>query len=83
MKKFLMTACACLLAATTLISCGKKEDEKQVLKVAGLKGAYGDAYSTYWKDRRKRTVWHRLSMAGRHSADGRRFHTGTSYTGKR
>ena len=44
MKKFLMTACACLLAATTLISCGKKEDENQVLKVAGLKGAYGDAY---------------------------------------
>ena len=49
MKKFLLTACAVLLAATTFISCGSKEDEKQVLKVAGLKGAYGDVYWTELK----------------------------------
>ena len=47
MKKILSTACAVLLLATALISCGKKEPEAQVLKVAGLKGAYGDAY---WQD---------------------------------
>ena len=49
MKKFLMSACAVLLAATALVSCGSKKDEKQVLKVAGLKGAYGDVYWTELK----------------------------------
>ena len=32
MKKILSTACAVLLLATALISCGKKEPEAQVLK---------------------------------------------------
>ena len=44
MKKCAVVAGALLLVAASLFAGGKKEADTQVLKVAGLKGAYGDVY---------------------------------------
>ena len=44
MKKCTVVAGALLLVAASLFAGGKKEADTQVLKVAGLKGAYGDVY---------------------------------------
>ena len=44
MKKCAVVAGALLLVAASLFAGGSKDSGKQVLKVAGLKGAYGDVY---------------------------------------
>ncbi len=50
MKKQLAAVLCAALALTGLYAGGGKDGNKQVLKVAGLKGAYGDAY---WQELKK------------------------------
>lgn len=50
MKRCAVVAGALLLVAATVFAGGSKDSGKQVLKVAGLKGAYGDVY---WQEIKK------------------------------